>query len=651
MLTWERSQLAGDIRLIWGALRAGPTRSPKGGTKLAVARIRPVGGRITEVVRHWSGPWLHGPAVTSIHDSYDAGSGPRAAGGQVSRLIPVEGALFSVDWLIVRSGHVSAWGWLFHRDAPVSSICLLLETRGLPVRVEGQYSVPRSDAAETCGNAREALNSGFIFFGRVPEETVQRVFLEATLASGRTWRTELDITTTAGAAGYPPDFLRAICPPGPLTRIRLRYWWSRALLGLVWKQGRHRWLQMRGRSLPRFRMAGKPVQRLSIDGSLEVLGSARSRPLSLMIDNNLGGGTTLYREQWIQRQKDSGGAVVLLYHDFHRLRYFLRYVTRERDESFETDSLDGFLMLAAAVKFDDILLNNVCSFPDPLLVACLSRRLKRLTGTKLTVAVHDYLSVCPSWNLLNGRGQFCGVPDIIQCRRCLPKIRGDVRSLVGCNDIDRWRAVWGQCLNEATTILCFSRSSQDLVMRAYPDVSRDKFVVQPHAVDDLPRRVVQLDFDKRLHIGVVGEITQPKGAAIVLEMARLIRRQRLQAEITVIGQLEGAHESQVLRVLGPYQRDQLPNLVEACGANVFLLPSVWPETFSYVAEELMQLGVPLAVFNMGAPAERVAHYENGLVVDRVDAAHALKQLIAFHAQMQARMRALDASASRSSCKN
>jgi hypothetical protein len=29
-----------------------------------------------------------------------------------------------------------------------------------------------------------------------------------------------------------------------------------------------------------------------------------------------------------------------------------------------------------------------------------------------------------------------------------------------------------------------------------------------------------------------------------------------------------------------------------------LLPSIWPETFSYVAEELMQLGVPLAVFDL-----------------------------------------------------
>jgi glycosyltransferase involved in cell wall biosynthesis len=38
-----------------------------------------------------------------------------------------------------------------------------------------------------------------------------------------------------------------------------------------------------------------------------------------------------------------------------------------------------------------------------------------------------------------------------------------------------------------------------------------------------------------------------------------------------------------------------------------LLPSIWPETFSYVTQELMSLGVPLVCFDLGAPAECVRH--------------------------------------------
>jgi glycosyltransferase involved in cell wall biosynthesis len=551
----------------------------------------------------------------------------------VTRLASVEGAEYAVDWLFLRSGYVAAWGWLRHRDAPVSSVALVFDTRGTPAHLEGHYGIRRHDVVEL-GDAIQNRNCGFVFFGRVPEDAPRRASLVATLASGRTCRIEVDIATLAGAPGHMHGVLRGLCPPGILARVGLRAWWARVLLGHIARRGLSRLLRIRGRSLPRFRAGASPVRQLSVEALLEVLASARARPLSLMIDHNLGGGTTLYREQWIRRHTSSGGAVILLLYDFHRLQYFLRCATGERDETFAADELEMVLMLAAGVTFDEIFVNNVCSFPDPVLAADLSLQLARLTGAPLTIAIHDYFSVCPSWNLLNDRGQFCAVPHIAECRRCLPNIRGEVRSLVGCDDIDRWRAAWGQCLAEATTILCFSESSRQLIGRAYPDLSPDKFAVRPHAVDDLPDRTSRRDLPGPLHIGVVGEVTRAKGAAIVREMARLIRTQHLPARITVIGQLDKGRESPVLRILGPYQREALPDLVDACGANVFLLPSVWPETFSYVAEELMRLGVPLAVFNMGAPAERVAYYPNGLILDRVDAAHALKRLMAFHAMLQ-----------------
>jgi len=418
--------------------------------------------------------------------------------------------------------------------------------------------------------------------------------------------------------------------------MRRRYRWSRVLLGHIAKPPLSRFLRTRRHGLARFRAKAPSVHPLSIDALLDLLRSGRAQPLSLMVDHALGGGTNLYREQRILKQTNAGGAVILLSYDFHRLRYSVGYVTRERRESFETDSLAALVILAAAVTIDEIFLNNVGSFPDQLMIVDVIVRLTRLTQARLTVAVHDFFSVCPSWSLLNDEGRFCAVPSIARCRRCLPNIGGEVRAITGCDDIDRWRAAWGDCLRAATSILCFCGSSRDLVARAYPDLAQDKFVVQPHVVDYLEHHALPSNLHRPLHIGVVGEITKHKGAAIVSEMARLIRRQHLPAEITVIGRLEGGHESGALRILGPYQRSELPHLIEQCGANVFLLPSIWPETFSYVAEELMRLGVPLAVFNLGAPAERVAEYEHGLVLDRVEAAHALEEILAFHADLRAR---------------
>jgi len=46
-----------------------------------------------------------------------------------------------------------------------------------------------------------------------------------------------------------------------------------------------------------------------------------------------------------------------------------------------------------------------------------------------------------------------------------------------------------------------------------------------------------------------------------------------------------------------------------------MIPSIWPETFSYTTSEALLLGYPVLCFNLGAPAERVRRYDCGLVVD------------------------------------
>ena len=63
-----------------------------------------------------------------------------------------------------------------------------------------------------------------------------------------------------------------------------------------------------------------------------------------------------------------------------------------------------------------------------------------------------------------------------------------------------------------------------------------------------------------------------------------------------------------------YKRNEMPDIVERNGINIAFFSSVWPETFSYVTQELMEMEVPIVCYNLGAPAERVASYERGLVI-------------------------------------
>jgi glycosyltransferase involved in cell wall biosynthesis len=94
--------------------------------------------------------------------------------------------------------------------------------------------------------------------------------------------------------------------------------------------------------------------------------------------------------------------------------------------------------------------------------------------------------------------------------------------------------------------------------------------------------------------------------------------------------LEGSCDSNIVSQTGSYERSELVEKIEGSGANVFLFPSVWPETFSYVTQELMCLDVPIVCFDLGAPAERVRQYAKGWVIPLAHADVILDDIISFH---------------------
>lgn len=175
-----------------------------------------------------------------------------------------------------------------------------------------------------------------------------------------------------------------------------------------------------------------------------------------------------------------------------------------------------------------------------------------------------------------------------------------------------WRTEWLGLLKCATEIRCFSESSRSIVGRAYPDVL-EKCTVVPHRVDFRPSRIPVVPQSRIKCIGVVGGINYPKGRGVLENLARYIEAGKLSYRVRVIGNLDTAVPG--ISSTGSYEAEQLPELIEGLGINVFLVPSIWPETFSYVTSELMTLQLPIVCFDIGAPAERVRTYAKGRVLN------------------------------------
>ena len=103
-----------------------------------------------------------------------------------------------------------------------------------------------------------------------------------------------------------------------------------------------------------------------------------------------------------------------------------------------------------------------------------------------------------------------------------------------------------------------------------------------------------------------------KGASIVKSIAEHSRAAGI--SVVLFGDFEDGQKPDGIKVIGEYQRDELSDLVQSEEIDVIFFPSIWPETFSFTCSEAISMGLPVASFDIGAPAERIKTYDLGKVM-------------------------------------
>jgi glycosyltransferase involved in cell wall biosynthesis len=241
-------------------------------------------------------------------------------------------------------------------------------------------------------------------------------------------------------------------------------------------------------------------------------------------------------------------------------------------------------------------------------------------AAKLTMLFHDYLAICPSFTLFDSSNRYCGIPgDVKECRACLSRNPHAIRKDI---DIVEWRWHWGRLVDVANEVRFFSHDSAKLASKVWKISNSKKRVVAHSPLIDYKGRKVSVRRDGEVIIGVVGAIGFIKGAEVVQQMSHLLKKRDPRAKIVVIGMIDPHYRDESMTnvtVHGHYERAHLPQLLEQYGVSVAVVPSIVPETFSYVTQELMMLDMPVACFGLGAPAERVGAYPKGRVVTEISA--------------------------------
>jgi glycosyltransferase involved in cell wall biosynthesis len=501
---------------------------------------------------------------------------------------------FNIDHFIQRGPVFFGHAWVLDRARLVTGIKVHLDYFDGQNCVYGcQHSLPRADIAAFHAEIPHAANSGFVFSGRLrAESSLSDAYFEISFDQGE------------------PLIMRFFDRFGRLDQASTSAgWWSR--LQRLW--------------------AGGSAPHTPADAETDRSGIGAA-PVAIIFDHAMGGGANHYRRDLVDKWVAQGVTCAVVTPNLNALKYNLRIHSLGGQAGREFESLAEILNHLETLNISSIFISNLVSFENPVHILGWIVKLNEQRQVKLNAFFHDFYPVCPSWTLLNADGQFCNIPSVDVCGPCLSRQDTPFLGLLGPVSIESWRQAWAEVLVRADEVVCFSRSSMDLVRRAFPAILPARVKHRPHQT---PSPIVSESYippaiGAPLVIGIIGTIDRHKGAEIVAQMAAIIARQGLDIRIVVCGTLAAPCDSNVVTITGAYDVQRLPQILAGHHVNLCLLPSIWPETFSYVAQEIMVMGYPLAVFDLGAPAERVRHYQRGLILPQIDAADALARLIGYH---------------------
>lgn len=360
---------------------------------------------------------------------------------------------------------------------------------------------------------------------------------------------------------------------------------------------------------------------------LVVLAADMNVGTHIIFDHHLGGGANIYADELVSAYKDENKSIIHIKYDYYAHSFKLYHTYKTYDFSFECTSFDEIEFLLSQLHINEIFLNSLVSYKNTYHILEYIQQLVENKKIVLTIPLHDFYALCPSYTLLNEKGKYCSIPSLDRCKVCMQNNMQEWRNFYGDEvDMPKWRTVWFKILMKSNHILCFSNASKEILQKAYPELNDTQIKVIPHTVTPL-KPVVSTHQSDVTTIGILGAINYAKGAKIVKDLVHIIQRDNLDIRIVVIGEItESIHSKQCIST-GRYKREDLPTIIQEYEIDLFLIPSIWPETFSYTTQEIMMMKMPLMVFDLGAPAERVRHYDKGLIIEEQNAQSVIETIM------------------------
>ena len=261
-------------------------------------------------------------------------------------------------------------------------------------------------------------------------------------------------------------------------------------------------------------------------------------------------------------------------------------------------SYSALKLILTTLEITHIHIHSLVDFDISIidLLITLCRELK----IELVVSLHDYACCCPKLTMMKNDLDSCDNYGLMHCEACC--------KLWGTNSVWKLRNAYTRLFLCAEKVIVPSNDMKTRLEKIFKQVS---FIVVPHFdKGQSPNTLIEQPLKKvdQITVAVIGAISDVKGSRLLLNYANEIKSKGLACKFILIGYSDITKDliDAGVVVTGPYQSEcEVTEHLSKYQVSAILIPSVCPETYSFTTSIALRTGLPIFVFDLGAPSERL----------------------------------------------
>lgn len=313
----------------------------------------------------------------------------------------------------------------------------------------------------------------------------------------------------------------------------------------------------------------------------------------------------------------------MIQYDIRTNLYILSYFYKDIMQKHYLSDYRALQDLQINFNFQEIILNEIVTYPNlntllPYIVT-LSQK------AKIHFLAHDYFPICPTVNLVDYAGQYCGIPNYETCEICLNKITQTCYE--SCKDINEWRGLWEWFFNNIDEITYFSYSTREIYSNVFNLDLKEN--ITPHAVQGIPKITTKYKRSTTINIGLLGVLSHNKGQEKIIQLINIAEQNNIDLKFILMGTATTDIFSDKFISTGKYINTQLPHLILKYDIDIIFIASICPETFSFTTQEAIEMNIPVVSYPIGAPPERLNLYDKGKVLSSFEPHETMKEILLF----------------------